>query len=405
MGKEIVPGHVKPLLNEDGSISIGAKVVDVTNPTAAQDAATKIYVDARDYGLSFEGIVTTYTDTTHFKVSALADKGTGFFKPVAGAPYEIYVAEADGAAPEGEQTPVVAYTTADGTFQHVAFTVPLAVGDIVLIIHPLIASLGTKATAAATGAVATTKYMMAYVKQLVTQLLATDTVCDGIQTDLSNATDGLSALKTLIDAIQTDVGDPTGETLASISAKIGDIARSLDVIIGARWDSSGDLGTDIARLLTYTDILDNATNGLANIKSLIDAIPTASEIQTEMEENGASLLDTIRDDLANGTDGLGALKTLIDAVKGVVDAIPTTAMRGTDSAALASAWTAALATALGNYTANRAGYLDELAAANIPADVDTLLTRITGAVTPVGPTKAEMDTAVAEIKALVVAFG
>jgi len=37
-------------------------------------------------------------------------------------------------------------------------------------------------------------------------------------------------------------------------------------------------------------------------------------------------------DLANGTDGLGAIKT-------VVDAIPTTAMRGTDSAALASVCT------------------------------------------------------------------
>lgn len=53
------------------------------------------------------------------------------------------------------------------------------------------------------------------------------------------------------------------------------------------------------------------------------------------------------------------------------------AMRGTDNAALAASWTAALATALANYTAARAAYLDELAAANIPADVDTLLARLT----------------------------
>jgi hypothetical protein len=45
-----------------------------------------------------------------------------------------------------------------------------------------------------------------------------------------------------------------------------------------------------------------------------------------------------------------------------------TDMRGTDSAALASAW-----------TATRAGYVDELAAANIPADVDILLTRLSAA--------------------------
>jgi len=47
--------------------------------------------------------------------------------------------------------------------------------------------------------------------------------------------------------------------------------------------------------------------------------------------------------------------------------------RGTDSAALASVWTAALATALANYTEARAGYLDELAAANLPTDIDHLL--------------------------------
>lgn len=44
--------------------------------------------------------------------------------------------------------------------------------------------------------------------------------------------------------------------------------------------------------------------------------------------------------------------------------------------ALAASWTAALATALGNYTALRAGYLDELGAANIPANVDGLTTQV-----------------------------
>jgi len=67
------------------------------------------------------------------------------------------------------------------------------------------------------------------------------------------------------------------------------------------------------------------------------------------------------------TNGLAAIKAEVEGIGGV-------AMRGTDSAALASSWTAALATALGNYTAARAGYLDELAAANIPTDVDTLKT-------------------------------
>ena len=44
------------------------------------------------------------------------------------------------------------------------------------------------------------------------------------------------------------------------------------------------------------------------------------------------------------------------------------AMRGTDAATLRATWTDV-----------RAGYIDELAAANIPADIDTLLTRLTAA--------------------------
>jgi len=67
--------------------------------------------------------------------------------------------------------------------------------------------------------------------------------------------------------------------------------------------------------------LSNTTDGLGALKTLIEAVPTASEIQTEMEENGASLLDTIRDELANGTDGLTALKALIDAAQGDITTI------------------------------------------------------------------------------------
>lgn len=62
---------------------------------------------------------------------------------------------------------------------------------------------------------------------------------------------------------------------------------------------------------------------------------------------------------------LADIATILTDVAGLNGA----AMRGTDGAALASSWTAALATALANYTAARAGYLDELAAANIPTDI------------------------------------
>ncbi|MDP2728993.1 MAG: hypothetical protein Q8O55_00695 [Dehalococcoidales bacterium] len=175
----------------------------------------------------FRGEVTTYTDTTHFKVAALAGQGTGAFIPVAGAPYEIFVFQADGGAPEGEQTPVVAYTSSDGTFQHSALSVPLAAGDIVLIIHPLIASLGTKATTGATGAVTTADYIAAYIKQLVTNTYRLAEAADG--TDVfpaSVAEDSLfakllgkgnPALGTSFDNT-TDSLEALADTLAAIKA-------------------------------------------------------------------------------------------------------------------------------------------------------------------------------------------
>jgi len=61
--------------------------------------------------------------------------------------------------------------------------------------------------------------------------------------------------------------------------------------------------------------LSNATDGLGALKILIDAVPTAAETQAEMEENGASILDTLRDDLADG----GRLDLLIDAIKAKTD--------------------------------------------------------------------------------------
>jgi len=70
----------------------------------------------------------------------------------------------------------------------------------------------------------------------------------------------VAALTALVIALMADVGDPTGETLGSLAAKWGDIARSLDLILGARWDGAGDLGTDIAAIIA----------GLATIAGYLD---------------------------------------------------------------------------------------------------------------------------------------
>jgi hypothetical protein len=97
----------------------------------------------------------------------------------------------------------------------------------------------------------------ATITTLTTNVATVDTVVDGIQTDLSNATDGLGALKALIDTVNTDLA--------------------------------------------------NGTDGLGALKTLIDTVDT--------------VVDGIQTDLSNGTDGLGALKSAIDTVDTNVDAV------------------------------------------------------------------------------------
>jgi hypothetical protein len=158
----------------------------------------------------------------------------------------------------------------------------------------------------------------------------------------------------LLDAdyeIQLVSFDPYDAADLGLSTLTGNTPQSADnnTILAHGTYGSSALQVLIAALQTD---LDNSTDGLGALKTLIDAVPTASEIQTEIEENGASVVDTIRDyienvtyglsalktlidtvntDLSNGTDGLGALKALIDTNKSELDGL-----QGTDGKCLIS---------------------------------------------------------------------
>ena len=165
-------------------------------------------------------------------------------------------------------------------------------------------------------------------------------------------TNWLMVLKGYVDTLETIIGSEGGTSLANkLTAARAALLEQITAARLAELDAA-NLPADVDTLKTYCDILDDAVNGLAAIKA---------------------------------------------EVEGLAGAV----MRGTDNAALAASWTAALATALGNYTAARAGYLDninqagllqvtaaraalldqitalrlaELDAANIPADIDGLKT-------------------------------
>lgn len=76
----------------------------------------------------------------------------------------------------------------------------------------------------------------------------------------------------------TRIGNPDAHILASLTAKWGNIARSLDLILGARWDGAGDLGTDIAAILADTNELQvDWVNG-GRLDLLLDACAKTTEL-------------------------------------------------------------------------------------------------------------------------------
>lgn len=88
-----------------------------------------------DYGLSFTGTVTGIAGAPNFQCSNLVGFGNDYFKG-----YWAYVVwDTGGVAPQGEKLVCSGYVSATGDFTVAAFTVPIAVGDKVLLIHPSIA--------------------------------------------------------------------------------------------------------------------------------------------------------------------------------------------------------------------------------------------------------------------------
>ncbi|KKL12312.1 hypothetical protein LCGC14_2537030, partial [marine sediment metagenome] len=127
----------------------------------------------------------------------------------------------------------------------------------------------------------------------------------------SEANDALVAQKLDHLVAVADGDDPVNN---SIIAKLADLGATAD------WSAYVNTTDSLRALRDRGDAAwITATGFNTTVPDAAGTAPTAVEIQAEMEENGASVLDTIRDDLDNVTDGLGALKALLDTlVTGVV---------------------------------------------------------------------------------------
>lgn len=137
------------------SITVLEDLVDIMNKDAGltynpltdslEALSEAIGVNGINQGLCYYGVVTAVPMANQFTIASLAGLGAGKFIDL-GLVTQYYAfvlrdAGGGGAAPQGEYQPVTNYATGTGNFSANAFTVPVAVGDEILIIHPFLARI------------------------------------------------------------------------------------------------------------------------------------------------------------------------------------------------------------------------------------------------------------------------
>lgn len=165
---------------------------------------------------------------------------------------------------------------------------------------------GTKATAAASGAVTTSDSFMAYIKQLVTELIVVDGIVDDILTDTGTTIPGTittlqgnvtTILSRITAAVALASSLATHDTdikalLTTIAGYIDAEVAAIITLIGSPAD--GDVSTDIVNVQTVVDALDTLTKAagdgdLAAMKIAIDAIVAAGPTKVQMDAAHALL--------------------------------------------------------------------------------------------------------------------
>ncbi|KKN74863.1 hypothetical protein LCGC14_0386120 [marine sediment metagenome] len=199
----------------------GVEVIGVSELTA--DAKAQLA------GLFRVGKVTTATSVTVFASTDLIGQDNDAFPG-----WYVYVLQADNGAPENETQPMSDYISSTGAITHTAFTVQLAVGDWVVLLHPSIAMLGAVDTSAATGAVTSTDLLMAYVKQLVTNTYRLG------ETAIADTSDPVD--------MTTEVADDT--ILANMLTNDGDTST-----YDRRTDSQEAISDEVAAVLAAESVL------------------------------------------------------------------------------------------------------------------------------------------------------
>lgn len=122
-----------------------------------------------------------------------------------------------------------------------------------------------------------------------------DTVVDGIQTDLSNGTDGLGAIKTAVDAIPT-----SNPTAASIADAVCDEALSGHTTAGTLGKAIADIETDATAIVADTNELQTDWADGGRLDVILDARASQTSVDT---------VDTVADGIKVKTDQLTFTKS------------------------------------------------------------------------------------------------
>ena len=174
-------------------------------------------------------------------------------------------------------------------------------------------------------------------------LIATvDSVADGIQTDLSNGTDGLGAIKGAVDAIPT-----SNPTASAIADAVLDEALSGHTSGGSLGKAVADIESDATAILADTNELqsDDVPGLIAALDTVVDRVEAdttailadTNELQTDDVPGLIAALDTVVDRVEADTTAIladtnelqtddvpgliAALDTLIDAIKAKTDSM------------------------------------------------------------------------------------
>ena len=280
--------------------------------------------------------------TTSIVSSSLVGYGDGYFANK----YYLQIlldGVTPGAAPEMEVQPITAYTSSTGTFTTNAFTVTVKPNSRIFVMHESIANIGRND---ANNAVATT----AVVANADGSVLER---AEFIQSQNATNTTTLNTVNVATALTNTNLGDPSAQTLPTITAKLGNMAVSL----ASTQTTIGNINTNVSA--TEAFVGNGSGTQMATNKAVADALGSTG---SAINDSAVSIAGMIGPNNANNAfdssaivgnaDGsaMERLEFVQSAVAAVASSASTAATQSTTAATQATNAAASAAQAVVNTT-------------------------------------------------------